>query len=159
MNLDIHHTLAQLIRGQQIAALGTLRDGSPYVSMVLYAPAADFSAFYILISRLAHHTQDILKDPRVSLMIAECERGERDPQRLGRISITGRAGEIPTQAGDYQAIKDLYLARFPQASANFFLRDFSIFQVQPEDARYVAGFGQIFNPTLEDFKQAAAIDV
>ena len=30
--------LAQLIRTQRVASLGTLRDGSPFVSMVLYAP-------------------------------------------------------------------------------------------------------------------------
>lgn len=158
MNLDFHHILAKLIRGPRIAALGTLRDGSPFVSMVLFIPANDFSAFYIHISRLAHHTQDILKDSRVSLMIAESDRDEQNPQLLGRLSIIGRATEISTQAADYQAIKDLYLARFPETSANFFLKDFSIFQIQPEEARYVAGFGQIFNPTLEDFKQAAAIE-
>ncbi len=158
MNLDFHHILAQLIRGQQIAALGTVRAGFPYVSMILFVPAPDFSAFYTHISRLANHTQDILKDPRVGLMIAECDRGEQNPQLLGRVSITGHAAEIPPQAAGYEAIKELYLTRFPESSANFFLRDFSIFQVRPEEARYVAGFGQIFNPTLEDFKQAAAID-
>ncbi len=158
MNLDFQHTLAQLIRGQQIAALGTLRDGFPYVSMILFVPAIDFSVFYTHISRLANHTQDILKDPRVGLMIADCDRGEQNPQLLGRLSITGHASEFPADAADYPAIKELYLARFPQASANFFLKDFSIFQIQPAEARYVAGFGQIFNPTLEDFKQAAVIE-
>jgi hypothetical protein len=58
--------LAALIRGRRIAALGTLRQGAPFVSMVPYAPAADFSAFYLHMSRLAYHTQDILKDAQVS---------------------------------------------------------------------------------------------
>ena len=158
MNLDFHHTLAQLIRGQQIAALGTLRNSYPFVSMILFVPATDFSVFYTHISRLAHHTQDILKDPHVGLMIADCDRGEQNPQLLGRLSITGQASEIPTRAAEFPAIKELYLTRFPQTSANFFLKDFCIFQIQPEEARYVAGFGQIFNPTLEDLKQAAGIE-
>jgi len=158
MDLDYHHILAKLIRSQQIAALGTLRDGFPYVSMILFVPAIDFSFFYTHISRLANHTQDILKDARVGLMIAEKDCGEQNPQLLGRLSITGQAIEIPASAAEYPAIKELYLARFPQTSANFFLKDFSIFQIQPQEARYVAGFGQIFNPTLEDFRQAAVID-
>jgi len=93
--------LAQLIRTQRVASLGTLRDGSPFVSMVLYAPAEDFRTYYIHTSRLAYHTQDILRDPRVSLMIAEADDGTRDPQTLARVSILGSAGIVSEEEADY----------------------------------------------------------
>jgi hypothetical protein len=38
------------------------------------------------------------------------------------------------------------------------LGDFAIYKIVPRTARYVAGFGKIFNLTVEDFKQAAAIE-
>jgi hypothetical protein len=44
MNDDASKVLAGLLRGQRIGALGTLREGAPLVSMVLYLPARDFSA-------------------------------------------------------------------------------------------------------------------
>ncbi|MEK7250543.1 MAG: pyridoxamine 5'-phosphate oxidase family protein [Bacteroidota bacterium] len=36
--------------------------------MVLFAASQDCTAFYLHISKLAHHTQNILHDARVSLM-------------------------------------------------------------------------------------------
>lgn len=152
---DSLHTLIRLIRTQRVAAFGTLRDGAPLVSMILYAVASDFTQFYIHASRLALHTQDIREDPRVSLMIAETDTGEKDPQRLARVSIRGEAAAVPPTAGDYAEAKAIYLAKFPEAAFNFTLGDFSIYKIVPRTARYVAGFGKIFNLTVEDFKQAA----
>ncbi|MBM3151052.1 MAG: hypothetical protein FJZ96_02410 [Chloroflexi bacterium] len=93
----------------------------------------------------------------MSRWFAESERGGIDPQLLGRVSATSRAEEVQPQAEDYAAIKAGYLERYPQASANFLLKDFSFFCIPPEEGRYVAGFGRIFNLTAEDFRQAAAI--
>ena len=64
-------------------------DGGPLVSQVLFAAAPDFSAFIVHISRLAQHTQDILSNPRVSLMIADTDDGIGDPLQLARVSIHG----------------------------------------------------------------------
>ena len=55
--------LAKMIRSSRVAGLGTLREGSPLVSMIAYLPEDDFSAFYIHLSQLAQHTQDLLAAP------------------------------------------------------------------------------------------------
>lgn len=155
MDNQSQQTLARLIRAQRVAALGTLRDGGPLVSMILYAAAPDFSAYYIHASRLAQHTQDILQDARVSLMIAETDTGVPDPQTLARVSIRGEAVEVPPTIADYAEARLLYLTKFPQAFPNFGLGDFALYRIQPRRARFVAGFGQIFNLTLADFKKVA----
>lgn len=152
---DSFPTLARLIRTQRIAAFGTLRDGGPLVSMILYAAANDFAAFYIHASRLAQHTQDMFKDPRVSLMIAETDTGVQDPQTLARVSIRGEAVVVPLAAEEYEQAKSIYLQKFPEAVFNFTLGDFSIYKIEPRTARLVAGFGKIFNLTTDDFKRAA----
>jgi hypothetical protein len=157
MDSTFLQTLARLIRTQRIAAFGTLRDGGPLVSMILYAASNDFSVFYIHASRLAQHTQDMLKDSRVSLMIAEADTGTEDPQTLARVSIRGEIVAVPPTAGDYEEVKSIYLQKFPEAAFNFTLGDFSIYKIEPRTARFVAGFGKIFNLTLEDFEQAAEI--
>jgi putative heme iron utilization protein len=156
MDSQLQQTLAHLIRTQRIAALGTLHEGAPLVSMVLYAASADFSAFYIHISQLAQHTQDILQDTRVSLMVAETDAGAQDPQTLARVSIRGEVVEVPAMADNYAEAKSLYLQKFPQTAFNFELGDFALYRIQPRRARYVAGFGQIVNLTFEDFKQIAS---
>jgi len=156
MDKPSEQLLAHLIRTQRTAALGTLRDGYPFVSMVLYLPALDFSTFYLHISRLAHHTQDLLKDPRASLMISQTDDGAQDPQALARVSILGTAHELGREEAGYQAVQSAYLAKYPQAATSLALADFSLFSIHVNQARFVAGFGKIFNLKPEDFRHVAA---
>ena len=141
--------LALLIRKERIAHLGTLRGGAPMVSMTLYLPDESFSAFYVHVSRLAWHTQDMLQDARVALSIAETDDGRADPFTLMRVSIRGEALQIP------EGPKEAWLARFPQQAINFELADFSFWKITPRDARFVAGFGRIHNLSAEALRAAS----
>jgi putative heme iron utilization protein len=156
MDVQTSQALARLLRTQRTAALGTLSDGAPLVSMVPYAAAVDLTAFYIHVSQLAQHTQAIRQDPRVSLMIAEPDTGERDPQTLARISIRGDATETPPTAGEYEEAKSTYLEKFPRAAMNFGLGDFVLYYITPHSARFVAGFGKIFDLAEKDFQRIAS---
>ncbi len=148
--------LLRLARRQRVAALGTLRsDGGPLVSQVLFLAAPDLAAFYILISRLAQHTQDIERDPRISLMIAESDDGQGDPQTLARLSLRGQARPLPNDDPAYAAVRAAYLEKFPQAAVALQLGDFLFYRLEPQSARYVAGFGKTFNLLAADLKLAA----
>jgi heme iron utilization protein len=139
---------SQLLKGllskERIAHLGTLRSGAPMVSMTLYLPAPDFSAFYVHVSRLAWHTQDMQQDARVALSIAERDDARADPFTLMRVTIRGEAVQIN------DGPKDAWLARFPEQAINFQLADFSFWRIAPRDARFVAGFGKIHNLSAKD---------
>ena len=95
MNADARRSLARLVRASRIAMLGTLRWGTPNVSMVAYIPARDFATFWLRLSRLAWHTHDLAADARVSLAICEADDGREDPQTLARLTLRGEAAEIP----------------------------------------------------------------
>jgi len=153
--------LARLIRGQRIAALGTLRQGAPLVSMVLYLPSPNFSALYLHVSRLAWHTQDMLADGRISLSIVETDDPASpavDPQRLARVSVRGEAALLAEGAPLQEELKAAWLARFPDSAISFELADFAFFRITPRDARFVAGFGSIHNLSAEALV-AASVDV
>ena len=136
--------LASLIRKERIAHLGTLRGGAPMVSMTLFMPERDFSAFYVHVSRLAWHTQDMMQDARVALSVSETDDGRADPFTLMRVAIRGEAAQI--SGGP----KDAWLARFPEQAINFELADFSFWKISPRDARFVAGFGRIHNISAKE---------
>lgn len=157
MDTDSSALLARLVRGQRIAALGTLRQGAPLVSMVLYLPAPDFSAFHVHVSRLAWHTQDMLADPRVSLSIAAADDGTGNPQLLERVSVRGEATPLPNGTPEHAGLKALWLERFPDSAINFELSDFAFFRIAPRDARFVAGFGRIHNLSASALADAAAL--
>jgi heme iron utilization protein len=148
MDTETAGLLRQLLLQERTAHLGTLRNGAPMVSMTLFLPEKDFSAFYVHVSRLAWHTQDMARDARVALSIAETDDGRADPFTLMRVTIRGEAAQIA--AGP----KDAWLERFPEQAINFELADFSFWQITPHDARFVAGFGRIHNLSATELKTA-----
>ena len=150
MDADTAAALARLIRKERVAHLATLRGGAPMASMTLYLADETFGAFYVHVSRLAWHTQDMLKDPRVALSIAEADDGRADPFTLRRVTIRGEAFQA---AG---GPKGAWLARFPEQAINFELADFSFWKMVPRDARFIAGFGRIHNVSATELSGAAA---
>jgi len=142
---DTAAALARLLRGARIAHLATLREGAPMASMTLYLPDDGFTAFHVHVSRLAWHTQDMARDPRVALSIAETDDGRADPFTLMRVSVRGEAVQVPNGTSESGNLKSAWLARFPEQAINFELADFSFWRVVPRDARFVAGFGRIRN--------------
>jgi putative heme iron utilization protein len=148
--------LAALLRKERLAHLGTLRAGAPMASMTLFIPESDFSAFYVHISRLAWHTQDLQSDGRCALSIAETDDGRPDPFTLMRVSIRGEAANLPNDHRQFSSLKKTWLSRFPEQAINFELADFSFWRITPRDARFVAGFGRICNLSADALKNASA---
>ena len=115
--------------------------------MTLFVPESDFSAFYIHISRLAWHTQDLLQDGRCALSIAQTDDGRPDPFTFPRVTIRGDATEIPNDDALVPDLKVAWVSRFPRQEPTFALQDFAFWRVAPRDARFVAGYGSIHNLT------------
>jgi len=142
MDAELGAQLARLLRERRTGALGTLRAGAPFVSMVPYALAPDGAGFIVHVSELSAHTKDMLADAHVSLMIADSEDGNASPLALARVSVQGLAQRIASDAPERPTLKAVYLARFPDAEPMFGFADFALFLIRAETARFVAGFGQ-----------------
>jgi putative heme iron utilization protein len=153
VNRELTDVLQQLIHGRMIAALGTLHQGAPFVSMVPYAVAKDGS-FILHVSRLAAHTRDMLDNPEVSLLITESEGSGKMPQALARVTVQGRAEMLDRDSEKNTDAREVYLSRFPDAAPLFEFSDFNIFIIKPISARVIAGFGQAVTITGEDFATA-----
>ncbi|HEY9089272.1 MAG TPA: pyridoxamine 5'-phosphate oxidase family protein [Anaerolineaceae bacterium] len=155
MNTETDAILFHLLTGIRTAALGTLRGGIPNVSMVLFAASPDFLSYYLHLSRLAQHTQDLIADARAGLMICEPDDHQRDPQTLARISLLGDVEQLAAGINGFPAARDTYLLKFPQSRANFMLGDFAIYKFQVRSARFVANFGKIFNLKPTDLRRVS----
>ena len=141
--------LAALITEERQAALGTLAEGTPFVSMVLYAVDNDPVAgpsFIIHVSRLSPHTRYLEAEPRASLLIARPDAGddETDPQALPRVTIQVVATPLAPGSEPYERAKAAYIARLPRAEYLFSFPDFTLFRLVPTEARFIGGFAKAF---------------
>jgi hypothetical protein len=128
----------------------------PYVAWVAYAVDADFGEFWLLLSKLARHTQNLLKEPEVSIAISEPDSGTGDPQQLARLMLQGRVEKIAPEDGRYSEVRERYLQRFPDAEQWFEFGDFSLFRFVPVTGRYVEGFASTHRVDRERLKAVAA---
>jgi putative heme iron utilization protein len=153
MNPDYAQTLRELLRTQQVAALGTLHKGQPYVSMVPFVFLPGGPSFVIHVSQLAAHTKDMLLSPQVSLLVVAPPTPELPAQALARITIQGLAAQYAESAPDHTEAKSAYLARFPQSLEMFGFSDFSLFTIAPTSIRFVGGFAQATTISPEAFSR------
>lgn len=128
----------QLLRSQRKASLGTVdrSSGHPHVSLVTVATEPDGSPI-LLISRLAVHTQNLMADPRASLMFDGTD-SKGDPLAGGRVTAIGQA-----QKTDSATARRRFLARHPEAADYADFPDFAFYVLQVERAHYIGGFGRI----------------
>jgi putative heme iron utilization protein len=147
-DFDAAKLAKSLLRRSRHGALATLMAGSgdPYCSLVNVASHSDGSPI-LLISRLALHTQNLVADSRLSLMLNE--RGEGDPLEGSRIMLAGRAERAPEDLA--ANLRRRYLNAHPEAEAFVSFKDFSFFRVNPTGAHLVAGFGRIVDLRPEQF--------
>lgn len=137
---------ARLIARQaQKGALATSRraaredaKGQPYVSKV--GVAADLSgAPLFLFSTLAAHTQDLLADPRASVLL-EAPTTALNPLEGARCTLVGQMAKVPDD--EIAAARARYLACHPGAARYIDFGDFALWRLGVEKVHYVGGFGQ-----------------
>ena len=127
----------------------TMRNGRPFGSHVPYVLGEDWTRAYLHLSRLALHTQHLLRDPHVSLFISESDRPEKNPLALRRMNLQGEAIRFTPVAADYAAIQERYLARFPTSAMMFGFSDFSLWELRLQEVHLVLGFGQAYQSTAD----------
>ncbi len=156
MDIQSEKLLAQVIRNTRIAALGTLRNEAPHVSLVPFVVMEDFSAFYIFASRLAQNIMDLQKNKYMSLLIAETDDGRSDPQTLARVTIRGSAELMQNGEPGYTPVKLMYIERFPESEVLFKLDDFGLWRIKPKGGRFVASLAKAYNITPETLQKVSA---
>lgn len=140
--VDHRKAARALLAAESVGVLSTIsvhRAGYPYGSVTPYALADDGTPL-LLLSRLAAHTRNLLGDPRAGLFVGD-RTAAADPQAGARVSLLGQVH--PMEAEAIEGGRERYLARWPQAARYFALGDFTLWRFAIEEARLIAGFGEI----------------
>lgn len=144
MDAEAAQSLRRLLARRPIAALGTLHQGEPAVSMVPIVLLDGGARLAIHVSALAPHTRDMREHPRVNLLVMDEPGPDVPVQALPRIALQADARFLERDLPEHDAACAAYLARFPDAAVTFDLGDFSLVVLQPRSARLVAGFGRAY---------------
>ena len=156
MNPTQAHLLRTILEAQQNAALGTLHDGDPFVSVVPFAIMPGGKGLVIHVSGLSAHTKDMVQHPIVSLMVMAAKSPDVSAQALPRATVQCESRRLETSDPAYADARKAYLGRFPEAVTTLTLADFSLFFLTPLSVRLVGGFAQAATLTPLNLAEALA---
>ena len=111
--------------------------GYPFGSLTAYVPDSRGCPIFLL-SGLAQHTKNILKDPKTSLTVVDVHE---DIQNAARVTVLGETLRVP--AAEEKTIEVFYLNFFPDAKNYRVLPDFHFYRLVPARIRYIGGFGEM----------------
>ncbi|MEM9597716.1 MAG: DUF2470 domain-containing protein [Acidobacteriota bacterium] len=140
-------TLVEALQTASLATMAKEPEGYPYASFVTFA--LDGGDPVLLISEMAEHTQNLRRDRRASLLVAEsrCE----DPLANGRVTLLGDC--LPVEQGDVGA-RRAFLERLPNASYYCDFKDFNFWRLAVDSLRYIGGYGRMSWVSGEDWRRA-----
>jgi|SRR5262245_34995153 len=141
---EVQAAWLKLAEEVRTGVLLTLKNGRPFGSHVPYVFGEHWTRAYIHVSRLALHTEHLLRDPRAGLFVSEPDLPGKNPLSLRRMNLQGKAMLLDVNEPDYSGMKARYLARFPQSAMTFEFADFSLWELRLEAIHFVLGFGQAY---------------
>ena len=134
---------------QKSLLLATLTaEGTPDIS---YAPfVADDQSFYVFVSELASHTQQMLTKPNVSILLVQDEQDTRQIYARQRVSFNCEVCAQDLTTPSSQQVLDALEARHGQVVGLLRgLADFKLMRLVPKQGRLVTGFGRAYEVNLE----------
>tara|TARA_Y100000590_G_scaffold266521_1_gene299345 strand:- start:255 stop:767 length:513 start_codon:yes stop_codon:yes gene_type:complete len=134
-----------IINKMKTVILSTVNDkGEPNAS---YAPCCvdDNNNFFIYISKLSKHTDNLINNPVVSVMIIEDEEKSDNLFARKRLTITSNAEVIERDSDEWISKIELMEDKFGEPIAYLKnLTDFYLFRLQAKEGLLVHGFARAF---------------
>ena len=104
-----------------------------------------------LISTMAMHTHNLIRDPRASLFISKTDSGG-DPLDASRVTLLGETTKV--LGAESNEVKESYLKRYKNASYWVDFDDFSFYRMDIKDIYFVGGFGAMGWVMVDDYYEA-----
>ncbi|MCV6612514.1 MAG: pyridoxamine 5'-phosphate oxidase family protein [Amphritea sp.] len=144
---EYQQLLQGMLSDRKTLQLATQGEQGPEAS---YAPFL-FSGgcFYLFISDLAGHTQNMLREPGVGIMLIDDEQDCRNLFARQRVTFQCDVREISRSAEGYSVLLDQLAEK--QGNTIDLLRtlgDFRLLELKPLQGRLVVGFGKAMEITL-----------
>jgi len=130
-------TLVYLSRMGSLSTLSRKQPGFPFGSVMPYG-LDNHGRPIFLISTMAMHTQNMLADPRASLLVTQRDT-DGEPLGASRVTLVGNVLPVPNT--ELAEARKLYLERHANSQYWVDFQDFSFYRMNVVDVYYVGGFG------------------
>lgn len=112
-----------------------------------YAPfVSEDKQFYICISKMAKHTNNLLKTESASIMFIEDESESTNSFARKRVTFDVDVLNIPREEAKFSEIMELFNEKFGEKASMYEqMADFHLFEFTPVSGRALFGFGAAFN--------------
>ena len=130
-------TLVYLGRIGSLSTISRKQPGFPFGSVMPYG-LDERGRPVFLISTMAMHTQNLLSDPRASLLVTQ-SAGDGDPLGASRVTLIGNVSTVPD--AEVADARKLYVERYANSEYWVNFDDFSFYRMDVLDVYYVGGFG------------------
>lgn len=146
MNIDAE--VESLLHTTRVGMLATIGEAFPLASAVPFVSLQGWTDLLLHISTLAAHTRNLLRDPRLSLLVMEDDGPDKNPLALRRLILQGTADRVDRQSPTYDLLARQFTERFPDAAVTMVLADFHLWQLHIRTAQFIAGFGRAYTAEL-----------
>ena len=147
----MQHNPWELINQTKTVSIASVdKSNSPHIS---YAPFVENAKkFYICISMMAKHTQNLLNSDFVSTLMIEDETTALNLFARKRVTFDMRVDTIERASDKFVSIMGLFRDKFgDNADIYESMTDFQLFELTPISGRAVFGFGQAYDFKDGDF--------
>ncbi|MGF1644634.1 MAG: HugZ family protein [Thiotrichales bacterium] len=118
-------------------------DGLPDASYAAYIHHDSY--YYVYVSELARHTQNLKQTGKACVLFIENERDAGHPFARQRVTLDCGAAEVERDSTEFNDILDRFHARFGKLVETLRnLRDFHLFRIVPRQGVFVKGFARAF---------------
>lgn len=153
LNHEQRSLLHDLLHRRRTGVLGVLVKGEPVTGLLPFALTPNGVSILVFASTLARHTRGLEDGAPFSFLIHAPDLPEIDAFQVPRLSLAGKAYRISRDAPAFDAAWQVYQDKLPQAEILFGLKDFNLFALQIEAARFVTGFAAAFTLGPEDLAE------
>ena len=142
-----------LLYRSNVGTLSTISEkhpGFPFGSLMPYG-LDDRGRPVFLISTMAMHTHNLIRDPRASLFVSQTD-SSGDPLSTSRATLMGGVSKVPQE--EIPGVRELYLLRYKNAGYWVDFDDFTFYRMDIRDVYFVGGFGAMGWVTSEEYSEA-----
>lgn len=149
---EISKMARAFMRNWDTAVLSTYqlydKDSYPFGSITPFV-LSDEGDVIILISDLANHTKNILKNNKVGLTVFDLK--SKSKQASARVSLIGSAELLSEGHEKLSQIKEKYFTFFPNARNYLKAHNFYFTLIKPKHIHYIKTFGEIYKFDVKNY--------